>query len=165
MIGSQGVNGHPTIFAPQGTFDAWQGDPPDDPSGFVGLVAAGESTVVVFHDPEATYVYAVANGVMFVQWIAADSNDRVNGHLANLPTTGWKRAQGVYAAGGGEHVLFDSLLTADAYADPAQADFIDGESGRPQRVALAEGSYALEEYGIWKPDNSTELVLARLVRV
>lgn len=163
MIGEQGVNGHPTVFASAKTFECWAGEPPDDPAGFVGLLNANGVVVVGFHDPEATYVFAVDGGAVFVQWIAAASRDRVNEHLAKRPAAGWKRMAGSYLSEGGEHVLFDSILTASAYTDPNQAVFIGSESGPLQRIVLAEGAYALEEYGIWKPDNETELVLARLV--
>jgi hypothetical protein len=148
---SDGVCGNPTVFAPKTIFDKWDADDePDAPKGFAGILKRGGGSIVVFHDPEGTHVVAEGKGVLLYQTIFFPGDAAVKKHLKNLPAKGWKKTKGTYASDGGEHVLFDGLL-------------FEEEAGAPIRVKLAKGSYVLEEYGIWKPDTKTELVLTRLI--
>jgi len=152
-----GVTGNPSIFASATVFQSWNGKAPASPKAFVGFVKG----LVAFHDPELTLVYPHGNGVVLVQQIAASSNPKR--YLKKLPATGWKSIAGSFSSEGGEHVLFDAMYSAADYADRDQREDIEAESGKPIRITLAKGEYRLDVLGTWKPDDETELMVARLV--
>ena len=158
-MGEQGITGNPAVFAPAGVFAQWSAEEPTAPGDFVGF--AKGTPMLVFHDPELTLVFVHENSVVFFQQIAADASPKR--FVKKLPATGWKAIKGSYTSDGGEHVLFDAMYSADDYKDPEQRDDIEAESGKPMRVKLPKGEYRLEVLGLWEPDDSTELVAARLV--
>lgn len=150
---------YPAVFAPMSVFKSWNGKAPRPPMSFVANQK--DKSLLAFHDPELTLVYPHGKGVVFIQQIAASASPMR--YIKKLPANGWKPQPGTYTSAGGEHVLFDSMYSAADYSDREQRDDIEAESGKPMRVELPKGEYRLELFGIWKPDDDTEIVAARLV--
>ena len=132
-------------------------------SHFAGIGEFAGSSVLVLRDPELTTIVPLElGGVLLVTALYCD--DSLEGHLEMLPVTGWQVLPRRFRTPGGDYALFDGSLSGRDLRDPALRDKVLEEHGGEIRFALEPGSYEVECFGPWDPDEETSLWLTRLIR-
>jgi hypothetical protein len=124
----------------------------------------GSAVLAIFTDALTTAVPLELGGLLLVSATYCDDDGSVADHLDLVPVGGWTTLPTRFVAIGEDYVLFDGCLKGLDVTDPAKEQQVLESSGGAIPVHLPAGSYEVETFGPWRPDDRTELYLTRLVR-
>jgi hypothetical protein len=137
---AQGIRGEPCVLAPAETFAGWRGKAIRAPKDGVGVATSAGKHLIVFADPEVSYVIPHGETIILAHAIQTEAMPALEDRIAALDTQ-WKPI-GEFRSVGGEYVLFDALHAADDYDD---VEYMTGEDiDPPVRIAIPRGPYVLE---------------------
>lgn len=160
------VNGRPSVLLRTEDLPLWPGNAlRPDPDPWATVTAFRGHAALVLRDPELTSAVPLElGGIMFVTAVYCDGDDAVTAHLDALPTSGWETASTQFVTDGSDYSLFDGSLSGAQLADPALERIVHEQHGGVVPVQLPAGTYDVETLGPFRPDQRTELWLARLIR-
>lgn len=167
------VRGRPSVLMRMHDLEIWPGGPgvpgaleiKPEARSFAGVADfEGSSVLALFTDALTTAVPLELGGLMLVSATYCDDDASVADHLDLVPVGGWQVLASRFLAIGEDYVLFDGGLKGLDVTDPAKEEQILASSGGAIPVSLPAGSYEVETFGPWRPDDRTELYLTRLVR-
>ena len=162
------VNGKPAVILRERDLARWPGGrglTASEQGAFVAMREHEGVPAVVLRDHELTTLVPLElGGVLLVTAVYCDGDEAITSFLDMLPLSGWDVLPQRLVSDGGEYALFDGSLTATQLGDPRMADKIDREHGGVLTFPLPAGTYDVESFGPWHPDERTELWLTRVVR-
>jgi len=166
------VKGRPSLLLRTRDLGLWPGHAPGrgvrlDPEArsFVALSEfEGAPVLAVFTEALTTAVPLELGGLLLVSASYCDDDASIADHLDLVPIGGWQVISKRFVALGEDYTLFDGGQRGVDMTDPSKEEEILATCGGTIPVTLPPGTYEIETLGPWRPDDSTELYLTRIVR-
>lgn len=137
-----------------------------EPENTVQLSAFRNAPFVVFREVDLTAAIPLElGGLMLVTARYCDSDESVQQHLDLVPVSGWETYPERFVVEEEAFSLFDGSRRGAEVLDPSKKAELVRETGGVVAVALVPGQYEIESFGPWQPDERTELVITRFIRV
>ncbi len=115
----------------------------------VGCLEVGEGSALVLGDePLSTTLVRRQNGVVFVRWASAESEEAVELLLGNLPTSGFVEDPAKFVSLSGAVSVFDAAYSSEEIEDCLAFE-------------LGAGVYRVSSQ-VWEPDSESVLLLHEL---